>query len=975
MNKLMVTVACAAILAHAASAAYVELESIAANGGGDARGNNGGAFVNLHYIPSATDSYELDVQMRELEWKQGLLCSRGLAEKDSAYALYVRNDGGVYKPYIGRATSSGDKVNAAIAPNADYVFAYDGYRNRLSVNGEVVAAGSECASSSAYHPNGYMILFGSHNYRTNFSDTTDGDWWKVTEMSTMKFRSLKIWNRFGRLLHWYVPAQDTSESDESLYRYGVYDKMTGEYWANMGKSAFEPGAPVADAGWLAVSSSGPTDGAMDPMPGVQGLADGASVTATATDFTNEVSGVKFTCTGYTIQSSDAAGNWSAPAFHEGKSVPVVGSGTTKTRVVWQWKREVRVGEGEDAAWVEAKDAATVKALTLRVQDANAEVVEVESGYYLLDEPLAIGKANVTIKGATGNPADVVLDGQGRTRLVYANWTDQNNLTVSGLTFRHARTTFKSNWAGMEANGGAIRFCSSVQVAVGGHLVTNCVFSDCHSDYGNGGAISMLGGSTVADCVFTNCTSALKGTDDAWQGGTQGGGALHLTAFAADAIVERCSFTACCASNGIGVVGFGDYNTQNNEGNAFNIVLRDCGFTNNWSWGAAGCLGFKCRRVERCSFVGNYALTAAGQPGNGGVWSPGAWRTGHTPRLPSDMPCVFDTCRFEENEAGNGGVFQTSMNVAVVVSNGFFRANKANTWYVGNLNGDAEFVGCEIAESDRNVEYQAYYGEMGVLSLYGPHSRVVGCHFHDNRFYSSVGVLTIGNGTGNEVINCRFEREVCPDEGHKTGVLVVKNLQLVNGVTIRGCLFANCTNLVDFCTCVLLGDPNQSSGVTAGPENAVVENCTFAGNRSFIDNLDSGSKRTRRGTVYAGQADNAAIIRNCLFSDNLADNGQIRNFAAGDAGYPVADLATYCWEDGAQLQTGDGRHNVVGTNPRFVDVAAGNYRLGGGTCANKGLNLPWMAAATDLDGNPRIIGSAVDFGCYERDVDGFYIVIR
>lgn len=64
---------------------------------------------------------------------------------------------------------------------------------------------------------------------------------------------------------------------------------------------------------------------------------------------------------------------------------------------------------------------------------------------------------------------------------------------------------------------------------------------------------------------------------------------------------------------------------------------------------------------------------------------------------------------------------------------------------------------------------------------------------------------------------------------------------------------------------------------------------------------------------------------------------------------------------------DGGGNLD-ANPLFVDVLAGNVRLGTGSPAvdsgdDTAPNLP----ATDLDGNPRIIGGAVDMGAYELEV--------
>ena len=55
------------------------------------------------------------------------------------------------------------------------------------------------------------------------------------------------------------------------------------------------------------------------------------------------------------------------------------------------------------------------------------------------------------------------------------------------------------------------------------------------------------------------------------------------------------------------------------------------------------------------------------------------------------------------------------------------------------------------------------------------------------------------------------------------------------------------------------------------------------------------------------------------------------------------------------------------DPLFVRPSQGDYRLKSGSrCIDAGLNLAWMAGATDLDGNARIYARRhiVDIGCYE-----------
>jgi len=54
---------------------------------------------------------------------------------------------------------------------------------------------------------------------------------------------------------------------------------------------------------------------------------------------------------------------------------------------------------------------------------------------------------------------------------------------------------------------------------------------------------------------------------------------------------------------------------------------------------------------------------------------------------------------------------------------------------------------------------------------------------------------------------------------------------------------------------------------------------------------------------------------------------------------------------------------IGADPLFAETT--DFRLlDGSPCIDAGTNLPWMAAAHDLDGNPRMHNGRADMGCYE-----------
>ena len=124
----------------------------------------------------------------------------------------------------------------------------------------------------------------------------------------------------------------------------------------------------------------------------------------------------------------------------------------------------------------------------------------------------------------------------------------------------------------------------------------------------------------------------------------------------------------------------------------------------------------------------------------------------------------------------------------------------------------------------------------------------------------------------------------------------------------------------------------------------MRNCTIIGNSSA-------------GSTYAGgvQATSAALIESCIIMDN--DN---------TASAPLANWGGTA----ASFQYTCTTPDPVGTetfadDPRFVDPAAGDFRLQAGSpCINTGLTLEGMTAETDLSGGRRVWQRFVDLGALE-----------
>lgn len=172
----------------------------------------------------------------------------------------------------------------------------------------------------------------------------------------------------------------------------------------------------------------------------------------------------------------------------------------------------------------------------------------------------------------------------------------------------------------------------------------------------------------------------------------------------------------------------------------------------------------------------------------------------------------------------------------------------------------------------------------------------------------------------------------------------------NGAAQGGGVYA--ANAVTLRNCVISGNaaPNGGGGLVLG-SGVTVENCTIAGNSSAAG---------PGGGVWAQGAPN--WLRNCIVYGNTASSGSNWFNSAG-----APNLERCC--------TAPVLGDSFPSDPRFVDPAAGNYRLQSGSpCIDTGTNLAWMAGAMDVTGRARLEDGNRD-GVVQADLGAFELPPR
>jgi hypothetical protein len=165
-----------------------------------------------------------------------------------------------------------------------------------------------------------------------------------------------------------------------------------------------------------------------------------------------------------------------------------------------------------------------------------------------------------------------------------------------------------------------------------------------------------------------------------------------------------------------------------------------------------------------------------------------------------------------------------------------------------------------------------------------------------------------------------------DNGALVNCQIIGN-SAINGGTGGGAYGIGLTN------CLLTGNVASYRGGAAA--NGTLVNCTIVTNIGLPDSLDG------------------CLLKNCISDYNYPDNGEANGDGNSFSNCCVAVTPTF------------NSANNITNPPAFVDMVHGNYQLQiGSPCMDAG-NNSFVAAGTDLNGNPRIVGAAVDLGCYEN----------
>ena len=576
--------------------------------------------------------------------------------------------------------------------------------------------------------------------------------------------------------------------------------------------------------------------------------------------------------------------------------------------------------------------------------------------------LVLGKADMQLVGATGNPEDVVI------KAVNSNYRMFNlsgarsmmrDVTIMGGNASAAHITVSANY---RSGGGVLFIADSASVS-------NCVFTG-NKAAARGGAVAGAFNNrygTVYDSVF-------YGNND-----------QSAESMACDRTTIRgCTFTnnvAASSANTICLVTNSrvyDSTFANNKtptscvfgGGTYASIVDGCRFLNNTTTYGSGA-AVRLSTVSNSYFYGNVAPSSGGAiyggtvsfctvvsnrtdliavsgkttPYGGGIYKATlvegclvASNVCHSGGGLSDCTLVRDTTNVYNTATYGGGAYNSALERCVVshnVARGMGLDMNVGGGGAGLYGGSA--TNCVFRDNSCSAT-------LASTSLYG-------CEIADTSFGADSVEFCVIHGLRNDP-RPRAIGNVCYPGGH-----VASNLYMIGiGGLMRNCLVTNCT-------WQSLGGIYVNSAVfypTASASTSRVENCTFVDNNYYYLSRNVSSSK-------------ACMLVNAVFiaGDTPNSLGDIRDFTKNGSCLVLSNCVCGVAMRGDVTKAAgfeDGWFEEIGSiaNARFVGT--GDYPLTpgrGSPLRGSGLVLDWMASGFDLAWQPRLSDGGVDIGCYQH----------
>lgn len=577
--------------------------------------------------------------------------------------------------------------------------------------------------------------------------------------------------------------------------------------------------------------------------------------------------------------------------------------------------------------------------------SDGDVVWIDNSTNYLAGRVTVAKG-IELRSMAGRDV-TVLDGSNAVQCLYVNHA---SALVRDLTIRNGYLAGASDYgAGINLQNGTI---------------SNCVVCDNRSNGGAGGIICFSGSGLVVDCLISNNVAASIGGGGLWstgpyvvtnctfaknesQGSGNGGGGAYVATgvrlvssvmagnaagfgggvYCAGGVVTNCVIERNIATNGGGVF--------LTEGSMCFCTLS----SNTASDWAGGALVIGNAEAYQCTIVSNYAGYGAG----GIRCSPG----------------YLTDSRVLMNSSGWAGGMHIS---GGRVKRTLIALNRS-TWDIGGvaLEGAGDIADCTIVSNSAAV----WGGGVYVNGMGGTVSNTAICW---NTAYLAGGACLGGNSLFK---NCSINSNVAyaiggaaiPTNGFISGCTLSWN----RGTNDSGGLYIDAGGVIS--NSVINNNWSGYGGGVRIYKAGKIFNCLVVSNSSTASGggvtLEYGGQVV--GSTLSGNASGASG-GGLLFVSGGTSVNNIVYFNTPD-NWATSGVGRVCTATCTTPNPG-GTGNVT-NNPKFIDAAAGNFRLQvSSPCLDTGTNS-W-ATPFDLDGRPRPLDgngdgpAVVDMGAFEYD---------